>query len=237
MLYIVTGISSGIGNALVNLLLSKNQKVYGIGRNNHITHKNYTFFQCDLSNTESIRQLTLPELEQNVTLINNAGVIGNIKRITDQEKYDLPEVLHINTIAPFLLIRKIYSLLPNKSGLSVVNISSGAARKSIPSWGSYCASKAALNMLSEIFYLEEKEKGNEVKVYCVAPGVIDTPMQEKIRTVNPLDFSSQQQFVDLKNKQKLFSPEKTASLLIRLLEKPYNGKIFYDLRDLIPNNQ
>lgn len=228
---IITGVSSGLGKALVESYLKDGETVIGLGRRNAIEHTNFTFIQTDLSKPDAVEKLDLSWVHGKVTLINNAGMIGTIERISESRNWDLDQVMHVNTIAPMELAKRCYEL-SNKDEFTLVNISSGAARRAIPSWAAYCASKSALNMLSETFFIEERELGRSPKVYAVAPGVIDTPMQEEIRNADPLSFSSLDNFVHLKNEGKLFSPEHCAGLLRQLLDKPFNGEIFYDLRDL-----
>lgn len=232
MIYIVTGVSRGLGKAIAEYFLSKGESVIGVGRSHSIEREHFRFLECDLSDSSMVEALTFPAFDQAVTLINNAGIIGNIQRLSDQRSIDLANVLQVNTVAPQVLTNKIYNSLNNKEDFTLVNISSGAARRAIPSWAAYCASKAALNMLSETFYLEEQEKGNDCKVYCVAPGVIDTGMQEQIRAAGQEDFSSVGNFVALKEENKLFSPEEAARRLGALLESAYSGEIFYDLREV-----
>lgn len=233
MIYIVTGISRGLGFAIAKELLDKRLKVIGIGRSNRIQHPNLQFIKCDLSSSKDREALKFEEFTEPVTLINNAGILGEIGRVSQMKSIsNLAEVLEVNTIAPLELTKKIYSAVKNKENFTLVNVSSGAANRSIPSWAAYCASKAALNMLSEIFYLEELELGNYIKVYAVAPGVIDTGMQEQIRSTNQNDFSSVNKFVELKNNGELFSPEEAAKRLLNLLELKYTGDVFYDLRTI-----
>ena len=228
---IVTGVSTGLGRALVESYLEDGETVYGLGRRNFIQHPNFIFIPTDLSDSKSIEDLDFSWVNGKVTLINNAGVIGNVERISAQENWDLGLVMQVNTIAPMQLAKRCYER-SDKDSFTLVNISSGAARRAIPSWAAYCASKSALNMLSENFYLEETELGRRPKVYAVAPGVIDTPMQREIRDADPQSFSSHQNFVSIKNEGKLFSPEHCASLLRELLVKQYDGSVFYDLRDI-----
>lgn len=231
-MYIVTGVSRGLGKAIVEILLEKGNTVIGIGRNSSIQNKNYRFLVCDFNHPEEISQLNIPKLEGKITLINNAGIIGEIKRVSDQDEWDLSQVLQVNTIAPMQLAKNVYSNVKDKKNFTLVNISSGAANRSVPSWASYCASKAALNRLTENFYLEELEKGNELKVYCVSPGVIDTAMQEVIRSAKSEDFSSLKSFIDLKENQQLFSPKEAAKKLLKLLQIEYSKELFYDLRNI-----
>lgn len=231
MIYIVTGVSRGIGKAVTELLLTSEKKVIGLGRSSSIKHRNFTFLQVDLANSEQISHLKFEFGNEPVTLINNAAIIGTIRRISEQKSLDLEEVLKVNTIAPMLLTHRIYSSIKDKKGFTLVNISSGAANRAIPSWSAYCASKAALNMLTETFYLEELEKGNKIKVYAVSPGVVDTEMQEKIRSVSELEFSQVHNFRQLKKTNQLFSSREVATRLLHLLNEPFTGNIFKDLRN------
>jgi len=231
-MYIITGVSKGLGKAIAELLLDKGELVTGIGRNSTIEHDNYTFQKCDLTNSLEIENLTFDLLEEAVILINNAGIIGEIKRLSDKKKLDLDSILQVNTIAPILLAHKIYQKIENKDSFTLVNISSGAANRAIPSWAGYCASKAALNMLTESFYLEEREKGNHPKVYAVSPGVIDTDMQVQIRSSKKSDFSSVDNFIGMKEENQLFTPQEAALRLIQLLNAADFDSIFYDLRQV-----
>lgn len=228
----ITGVSRGLGKAIAELYLSKGEKVTGIGRSADISHENFSFITCDLSDLEAVRKLTLNSFESQVTLINNAGIIGEIKRISDQENSDVDQVLTVNVSAPVILTQKIYQTVQDKNSFTLVNISSGAANRAIPSWASYCASKAALNMHTETFLLEEQEKGNFPKVYAVAPGVIDTGMQSQIRAANPENFSALDNFKSLKEDGNLFSSQEAARRLFLLINDEYIGNVFHDLRNV-----
>lgn len=231
-MYIVTGVSRGLGKATVDQLLEKGEKVLGIGRNTVVNHSNYTFISCDLSDSNEVSKLHITIPQEPITLINNAGIIGEIKRISDQKEFDLPKVLQVNTVAPMAIAKMIYLQLNNKNDFTLVNISSGAANRAISSWSAYCASKAALNMLTETFYLEELEKGNSPKIYAVSPGVIDTDMQQQIRSTTPENFSALNNFVQLKEENQLFSPEAAASKLLNKLNTTEYTGVFFDLRNV-----
>jgi benzil reductase ((S)-benzoin forming) len=235
MIYLITGVSKGLGKALAELFLKNGSRVIGVGRSHSIDHENFAFVQCDLGDVDQVKALVFPSFSEPVTLINNAGILGNVKRMSDQAAIDLQNVLQVNTIAPMEIIHKVYRSLNNPNDLTVVNISSGAANRAIPSWAAYCASKAALNMLTETFFQEEREKGNSIKVYAVAPGVIDTNMQETIRSTNSNDFSAVENFRAMKEEGVLFSPEQAASKLQKLLMLPYSfdvENVEFDLRDI-----
>lgn len=233
MIYIITGVSRGLGKAIAENYLSQGFKVIGVGRSHTIEHANFSFEECDLSDVENARQLFANQkFEEPVTLINNAGVLGSVRRISEQETLDLELVLAVNVTSPMLLTKNIYGNMSNKSDFILVNISSGAANRAIPSWASYCASKAALNMLTEAFYLEEQEKGIDLKAFAVSPGVIDTGMQEQIRNAPKEQFSAVDNFKKMKEEGILFSAEEAASKLVLLLKSDFTGEINHDLRNV-----
>jgi benzil reductase ((S)-benzoin forming) len=231
-MFIVTGVSKGLGQAIVNALLEQGENVIGIGRSHQFKDPKFSFIACDLSDIDSIKKIKLPVFKGPLTLINNAGILGNIKRLSDQKVLDIAEVLLVNVIAPAELINVVYNSLELKHDFRLVNISSGAANSAIPSWAAYCASKAALNMLTEAFFIEEKEKGNNIVAYAVSPGVIDTEMQAQIRSADPNEFSAVQKFINFKEQDELFSPKEAAKRLLTLLKTPFNQEIKFDLRNI-----
>ncbi|MCR9170997.1 MAG: SDR family NAD(P)-dependent oxidoreductase [bacterium] len=233
MTYIITGISRGLGAGIVEILLAKNEKVIGVGRSNPFGDA-IGFISCDLGDPKAVSEIEFGELEGDFTLVNNAGIIGEIKRISEQESSDLEHVMQVNVFAPMTLTRKIYAQLDQKHSFTLVNISSGAANRSIPSWAAYCASKAALNRLTENFYLEEQERGRKVTAYAIAPGVIDTGMQVEIRSASAENFSSKDAFVEMKEEGKLYSAEEAANRVLRLLQIPFTCTVFQDVRSLEP---
>jgi len=231
-MYYITGVSSGLGKALAEMLLLEGKSVTGIGRNNSIEHINYSFQKCDFKNLSEVSQLQLKVDQEECILINNAGMIGDIDRYSNSDNHQLQEVMQVNTISPMELAKKIYSQLNKKDNFTLVNISSGAANRAIPSWAAYCASKAALNMMSETFSLEEKELGHSPNVYCVSPGVIDTPLQTQIRNSSIEKFSSVENFKRMKNEGELYSPNEAAERLLKLLKTKSKNTVFFNLREV-----
>lgn len=229
---IITGVSSGIGHALALDYLSKGNKVIGLGRRNSIDHKNFEFKECNLSNPSEIDGLKFDFSDvEHLTLINNAGILGTVGRLSELAKSDAQEVLSVNTIAPILLTHKILLLFPNDRALTIVNISSGAGKRAIPSWASYCASKAALDLFSLTLLEEELERGRNFKIYSISPGVVDTKMQDQIRSSNPSTFSGLQTFINFKEHNELYSLELVVQKFANLLSQPYNNEVIYSLRD------
>lgn len=229
---IITGVSRGLGKAIAEKFLAKGDYVHGIGRSTDLEHPCFTFSKCDLSNLDEIRELKFDVLSGPVTLINNAGIIGEIKQMSKQQPLNIDEVFTVNVSAPAIITNHVYQQCLDKGRFTLVNISSGAARRAIPSWASYCASKAALNMLSETFFLEERELGNDIKVFAVSPGVMDTGMQEQIRATRVEDFSTVEVFRHRKETDDMLSPSEAADRVMVLLDRDYNEQVLVSLADI-----
>jgi benzil reductase ((S)-benzoin forming) len=227
----ITGVSSGIGLAFLNHFLSEKAIITGIGRTKPDVQGNYSFLMCDLANLNQVNALSLKSNATDIILINNAGTIGTIQRVSSQEISDIEEVMIVNSISPMRLCQKILQENPGKK-ITILNISSGAANRAIPSWAAYCSSKIALDRFSETIQLEEDEKNTKTRVFSVAPGVVDSKMQEKIRQRSLLDFSSVNNFVELHSNGDLLDPKFVVNKLVKLLFNSTKTSVIYSIKDL-----
>jgi benzil reductase ((S)-benzoin forming) len=98
----------------------------------------------------------------------------------------------------------------------IINISSGAARRPIFGWSAYCAAKAGLDMASRAVALEAQARGLAVEVSSLAPGVIDTPMQEVVRGSASEDFIDVERFRAMKADGTLRPASEVAADILRL---------------------
>ncbi|PSL41930.1 benzil reductase ((S)-benzoin forming) [Planomicrobium soli] len=235
--FIVTGASKGIGLALCRQLVEAGHIVFGIARSKNSEWNRELFYEFDLTDLPEIPGLVakiasaLPENVQSITLINNAGTIEPIGFSGQNDPLAIQANINLNLTAPMILSSSFIAQFKNVDCIkSIVNISSGAGRKVYRGWSAYCASKAGLDHFSRVLDAEE----DDVKVVAVAPGIIDTGMQEQIRKSNELDFPLLGQFQDYKDTGKLSTPEETAAQLIKLLRRPDFLKLdpILDLRAL-----
>lgn len=216
---IITGISTGIGHALANYFLSQGFSVLGIGRNNTITHSNFHFISCDLSDSNQTQHIQLPDLstQDELIFIHNAGILGEVDYFSQTPIASLEKVMQVNFTAGTHLIQKLLTAsIPQKS--TFIFISSGAGKSAIPGWAAYCSSKAAVNMFCETLHYEFKEQQMHYRVYAVAPGVVDTNMQTEIRQVPKTKFNAVDKFIEYKELNTLYKPEEICFKLMRLLE-------------------
>jgi benzil reductase ((S)-benzoin forming) len=235
--YYITGTSRGIGKALAEHILSlPDTKVIGLARNHTIQHANYKHVDIDLSNTSFTANFYFEQHAEasEIVLVNNSGVIGDIARFGDIDNEKIVEAMHVNLIAPFILSNnfvKAYSALTIP--LTILNISSGAGRNPVDAWGAYCTSKAGVDMFSRVLSLEQEILGRKnLRCLSLAPGIIDTVMQDSIRAANPEDFSRHAEFVALKEEGKLVTPETLAPLIVQALGKSSFDKVTVDLREI-----
>lgn len=112
-------------------------------------------------------------------LVNNAGRIDPIDRLADSDPAHWEAAIATNLLAPYRFIRTFLARAPKNAPRRIVNISSGAAHVPLEGWSAYCASKAALAMLTRSTGLEYAQEN--VFAFGLLPGVIDTGMQATIR--------------------------------------------------------
>lgn len=201
---IITGGSKGIGKGIIDAYLANGYQIYSISRSINQTLKKVTQLKYDLSKTEGIKNLIskiflgIKSIEvEKITLINNAGTLGKIGRIEDIA--DIETTVALNTIAPLLLASSFISLTKNwKAKKHIINISSGAAYTPYYGWTVYCATKAAIDMMTKTIALEQETVENGAKIIAIYPGVVDTEMQAEIRKSDKDSFALIDRFLDLK---------------------------------------
>ncbi len=223
--YYITGASRGIGKALAEKALEhEDAQVYGLSRKHSIEHERYHPVKIDLSDLEAVKEWEPEEHQEldELVLINNAGTLGNIKPVGKDEDGAYEHAFDLNLSAPTMLMNKFirkYQELPAKK--LIVNISSGAGKNAIDGWSSYCASKAGLDMFSEVVEKEQQihEHHHPFRIFAIAPGIVETRMQEEIRSTNEADFSSVERFRESKAQGQLADPSEVAEKYFRIFER------------------
>ncbi len=112
-------------------------------------------------------------------VINNAGVITPIALLGEGDPAAWRALIETNLIGAYHVLRYAIPALVRRGGGTIVNLSSGAAHSPFEGWSAYCASKAALAMLTQMAHAEYGQAG--VRCMGFGPGVVDTDMQGEIR--------------------------------------------------------
>jgi benzil reductase ((S)-benzoin forming) len=224
-LIIITGVNKGLGNALFNIILNKKQHtIIAVSRNfneNQNKHKNTLpdvfYVKKDLSKLKNIENLNLIKYYSNkyeeIIFINNAATINPINAIGKLDEKSVLEAVQLNTITPIWITNHILRHNTTQR-IKILNISSGAAKKPIVGWSIYCSTKAACEMFFET--LKNQERDNEkIEIYNIDPGVMDTDMQENIRSKEEIAMPDVSVFKELHKNNQLRTVEEVAQGIIK----------------------
>lgn len=211
----ITGTGKGIGKAIAELLLENNYLVFGFSRTNSIKHPNFSFTKINLSNINEVNTLEFSSHNyKDVLLINNAATLGEVVHIHLKTEKEILNEYNINIITPTLLINKFINTFKQEKK-SIINISSGAANKAISGWSTYCATKSALDSLTEVI---AEEKHVNLDILSVHPGIVDTNMQKKIRGSKEKYFPLLSKFTDYYTNNELESTDIVAKKLFYIIQ-------------------
>ncbi|WP_347861273.1 (S)-benzoin forming benzil reductase [Salimicrobium sp. PL1-032A] len=245
---IITGDSKGLGEAAAKRWMEDGNHVIGISRtyNEELEqtakayHVSYTHFECDLTDEAKtnntlagIHNLLQREEVESLALINNAGMIDPIERVGHLDIPAVDKHVRLNVSVPILFSNYILGLAEEWDlPLTLVNITSGAAEKTIEGWSVYSAGKAAMDRFTAVTAKEQEGRGHTIIAY--SPGVMDTDMQKEIRSASEGSFKDVGKFRELKESGDLASPERVAEVLKKLLDQEsiQNGEV-YKLYDYI----
>ena len=189
---IVTGASRGIGAAAAFVLAKAGAAVVLVARDGKRASQvaeeivagggRATASACDVSDYRSV-QMMVEETHRRLgsidILVNNAGIIEPIGRLVESDPAAWARSIEVNLLGAYHTARAALPRMLEVGKGTVINLSSGAAHRPLEGWSAYCSAKAGLAMLTTAIALECTDAG--VRVFGLAPGVIDTDMQALIR--------------------------------------------------------
>lgn len=171
---VVTGGSSGIGEATVMDFIARGAKVVILDRDAP-ANSNTVFIRCDVSSpgqVDTAANRVSKELGDVAFLVNCAGIQRyGTGETTSEQVWD--EVMAVNVKSMFLTFRAFFPLMKTK-GASVVNVSSVQAVGALPNSVAYVTSKHAIAGLTRALAIDHAQ--DNIRVNCVCPGAVDTPM-------------------------------------------------------------
>lgn len=204
---LITGGATGIGKACALLFEKEGYDVY-ITYNRTEPDYDVKKIKCDLKNTDKIKTLFDTEHGFDI-LVNNAGV-SLIKMINDVTDSDYEAVTAVNERAVYFMCKYALKDMINKKSGAIVNISSmwgqcGASCETL-----YSMTKAGIIGLTKALAQEVAPSG--ITVNCVAPGIIDTRMN---------DMFSEDELKDEVPLGRLGTPNEVAKAVLFFAENPY----------------
>lgn len=166
---LITGGSRGIGKAIAQRFIKEGAEViiFGIEKPEYKCE----FYNVDVSNEKQIKEAA-NKLKKVDVLINNAGIYF-LASVEDTKEEDLDRIIDVNLKGTYLMCKHILPLLRKSKG-NIINISSSIGVVPEPESPAYCATKAAIIMLTKCMAQQYAKEG--IRVNSILPGPIDTPL-------------------------------------------------------------
>jgi len=189
---LITGASSGLGEACAKFLFKKGYKVYGTSRNVSKVDKKDTFemIQMDVNDDDSVKKAIASILKKEGRIdvvVNNAGwgVSGSIEDISITDAKNLFET---NFFGALRVIKEVLPLMRKQQKGKIINISSIGGILGLPFQGLYSATKFAIEGMTEALRMEVKSF--DIDVVLVEPGDFKTGFTASRKKARYSDSSS-----------------------------------------------
>jgi benzil reductase ((S)-benzoin forming) len=233
-LYVVTGTTRGLGAALAAQLAAEGgNELLTMSRHGASIDVDFADAPATLAACERLEAQLRGKRYERAVLINNAGVVAPVGPLDVVDARELQRNLQVNLAAPMLLMGAFLRATDGVAQRRIINISSGAGRRAIFGWSAYCAAKAGLDMASRVVAAECEARGMAVDVVSLAPGVIDTGMQEVVRGATPERFADVERFRAMKEQGVLRPAQDVAADILRLERSgALKGDAIQDLRSI-----
>jgi NAD(P)-dependent dehydrogenase (short-subunit alcohol dehydrogenase family) len=172
--WLITGCSSGFGNAIAHAALAAGGEVVATARSTdglaELEAAGARTAALDVTDDETIERV-IADVGRIDVLVNNAGIgtVGAVEELTLDELRTVFEVMFFGAVA---LTKAVLPQMRERGGGAIVQISSMGGQVVFPGYGAYCATKFALEALSEALAAEVAPLG--IRVVLVEPGAFRT---------------------------------------------------------------
>lgn len=188
---LITGSGRGIGLAVAGRLARDGAKIALVDIDDDVAQAGAESLKkegcqaigiaCDVGNSRDVDQMVNTVLEtfgQLDIVFNNAGIMGRTAALSELNDSDWDEVMRIDLSSVFYVSRAaIRHMLPRKNG-AIVNMASIAGKEGTPNLVPYSVAKAGIIAFTKALGKEVIREG--IRVNCVAPGVIQTPLLDQL---------------------------------------------------------
>lgn len=203
---IVTGGTSGIGLATVELLATQGMTVYACARHEKtFENKSVMYHQLDVTDPESCKNLfdrVIKEEGRIDVLVADAGITDDALtvKMTDEQ---FNKVIDVNIKGVFNIVRLVGPFMETQGWGSIVNVSSIVGEQGNIGQANYSATKGAVISMTKTWAKEFSRKGANVRVNAVAPGYIMTKMMDTVPQELLDRFASQTMLKRLGNPEEI----------------------------------
>jgi NAD(P)-dependent dehydrogenase (short-subunit alcohol dehydrogenase family) len=172
----------------------------------------------DVAQWDQVQHLVataLKECGQVDILVNSAGVYGPIGPTAEVDVAAWVQAINVNLVGPFFLCRALLPHLQQRRQGKIILLGGGGATNPLPNFSSYAASKAGLARLADT--LAEELKEFNVQVNVIAPGLVDTQLQDEVLAAGERAGALFEKIKTVREKgEGAVSPEVAASLAVFL---------------------
>jgi NAD(P)-dependent dehydrogenase (short-subunit alcohol dehydrogenase family) len=242
---LVTGASSGIGQAIARHLAARGWRVFGTSRHPANAFDGVDMLPMDVDDDDSVAGAVATVIEKTGRLdavVNNAGwaLMGPVE---DTPVAEARAQMETNFFGVLRVCRAALPIMRERRAGHIVNISSLGGIFGMPFSGIYSASKFAVEGLSESLRLETRRYG--IQVVLIEPGDTRTQLPVRRRTVQPVRHASAYQEIfdrfqakQAKDEAKAPPPDAVAALVERVLRDPHPAMRYsagmWDQRMVLP---
>lgn len=257
LVILITGVTSGIGKAMLERLSRDGHRVYGCTRSckryYELNEKTAgaEILELDITDEISVKRAvaTIVDKEKRIdVLINNAGygLAGAVECTPVEEaKYQF----EVNLFGTMRMTKAVLPVMRKKSQGLIINMSSIVGKMGIPYQALYCASKHAVEGFSESLRMELKEFG--ISVVMLEPGDVKTSFTDnRVKAQNAGSAGTYKSMFEKSisivegDERKGMAPEKIAALVSKIILKktprlrypigPFEQMISLPLKNILP---
>jgi NAD(P)-dependent dehydrogenase (short-subunit alcohol dehydrogenase family) len=222
---LVTGAGRGLGYAIAVALAAAGARIIGVGRGAwpEFSH-NSRWCTADVSDEASVAALAAAVADEDVSiLINNAGLPGPVKPLTEIEAADWDEVFDVNVRGVFLMCRAFLPPMQRAGHGDIINLASVSGKRPLVHRTPYVASKLAIIGLTRTLAFEVGPLG--VTVNSLSPGPVRGPRMTRNFRLEAehsgiTEEQAERDFVSRAALSRLVEPEEVGAAVLAMLGMP-----------------
>jgi len=187
---IVSGASRGLGKAITERLIEKDEKVVGLARS--VSGLSIEAIECDVCNYASVKNASrkVKQLKKPVKAFINAAGVASMNMAVTTDESTVQKLIQTNLVGTIYCCQLFAPIMLRQKHGSFINFSTIAVALALKGESVYAASKAGVESFSRTFAREMADFN--VRVNCIAPGPIQTDLLKGITDTQIKKITSQQ---------------------------------------------